>query len=160
MRRRLTTASRAAGLAVGGALALASAAVPTEARAQAAGIIDPEWRAVQQQMQAEQHARCDRAGGFMRRVNCKTQVEQGYEGRGDVPGTEQYVRKHYGWMSVDQLAQQIDRLNRTTHGVARHVHNDDPGRPGEISYEMIERDVNGISQLIRTKGGIPPGFRN
>ena len=160
MRRSLPAAFHATGLAAGGVFALALATVPTRAWAQATGIIDPEWRAVQQQMKGEQHARCDRAGGFMQRVNCKTQVEQEYEGRGDVPGTEQYVRKHYGWMTVDQLAQQIERLSQTTYGVARHVHNDDPGRPGEISYEMIERDVNGIDQLIRIKGGIPPAFRN
>lgn len=143
MRRTLALAALLAAITVS----------PQRARSQSGGIFDAEWAKVQSRMASEQHSRCDRQNP-VRRTECREGVRRDYVRQGLVPGTDEYVVRRYGSLSVQELNQEIIRLNRT-YGIARHVHVGEPSGPGEISHEMIEYDINAIRQLIRARGGLP-----
>lgn len=126
---------------------------PQRAHSQAGGVFDAEWAKVQSRMASEQHSRCDHRNP-VRRTECRAQVRRDYIRQGLVPGTDEFVVRRYGSLSVQELNQEIIRLNRT-HGIARHIHVGEPSGPGEISHEMIEYNINAIRRLIRARGGLP-----
>jgi len=133
---------------------LAVFGIASTAQAQPAGIFDREWGDVQSRMQSEVNSRCGRLNPI-RATPCRTDVRRSFMQQGLVPGTDEYVQRHYGSMDVQSLNQNIMRLNRT-YGSARHFHVGEPSGPGEVSYEMIEYDINAIRRLIEARGGLPP----
>ncbi|GBQ47302.1 MULTISPECIES: hypothetical protein [Komagataeibacter] len=144
---------KAVSLVVLGAVAIGGAG--RSAHAQGVPYIDPAWKATETEMKAEQRSRCrEHHLTIIREMNCRKEVFAEYRNGGNMPGTMAYVQKHYGSMSVSDLNAQIKRLNGL-YGRVRMV-GSYPAETGEITYEMVQLDVNFIRQLINAKGGLPP----
>ncbi|MFT8519942.1 MULTISPECIES: hypothetical protein [Acetobacter] len=138
------------------ALSLSLALLTTgQAFAQGVPFIDAAWQSQERQIQQAESNQC-RGMGIMPRLRCRENVRNRYISQGVVPGTMPYVERHYGGMSVNELNSQIEKLNGL-YGRVRMVGSFKP-EVGEISYEMVQADINYIRQLINAKGGMPPLF--
>lgn len=124
------------------------------AMAQTAPVIDPQWRAVSMKMEKEENTSCKHLG-MIKKMNCQMEVENSYKARGDVPGTQEYIRKNYGSLSVLQLNNIIKKLNTEYAGRVRDIGGYTHPEPGEITLDMVRQDVSYLSQLIDEKGGMP-----
>lgn len=128
--------------------------IPCAARAQTVPVIDAQWRAVSLKIANDKATSCKHLS-MIKKMNCHSDVEKQYELRGEVPGTEQYIRKNYGSLSVNQLNSIITKLNREYAGKVRDISAYDHPEPGEITLGMVEQDMTYLSQLIHEKGGMP-----
>lgn len=125
------------------------------AHAQGVPFIDAAWQSQDRQIRQAEASQCH-VSGIMPRLRCRENVRNRYISQGMVPGTMPYVERHYGGMSVSELNSQIEKLNGL-YGRVRMVGSFNP-EIGEITYEMVQADINYIRQLINAKGGMPPLF--
>lgn len=126
----------------------------SEIHAAHAQIIDPEWRATQAAMKADEQKQC-RHMTLGRKLHCFEQLQASYEAKGLVPGTMPYVRRRFGGESVQGLDQEIRSINRT-YGQARHIGTYEHPLPGELTADMQQGNVSYLSKLIEEKGGMLP----
>ncbi|GCD76431.1 hypothetical protein NBRC3299_2723 [Acetobacter pasteurianus NBRC 3299] len=128
--------------------------IPCAAMAQTVPVIDTQWRAVSLKMANDEASSCKHLS-MIKKMNCQVDVEKQYKLRGEVPGTEEYIRKNYGSLSVSQLNSLITKLNREYAGKVRNIGGYTHPEPGEITLSMVQQDMTYLSQLIHEKGGMP-----
>lgn len=124
--------------------------------AQTVPVIDPTWKAVDEQLRAQEQSDCQNLP-IIKKLHCRAALRQTYENNGQIPGTEHFIRKNYGGLSVSQLNAAIQHLNVTYYGKVRTVSKSSFSRPevGELTANMIERDIAYLRRLINEKGGMP-----
>ncbi|WP_143217714.1 hypothetical protein [Acetobacter persici] len=127
-----------------------------QAFAQTAPFIDASWRSSNLSMRSEEATRCVRMA-IIRKLHCRADIRKEYEARGLVPGTEQYIQKNYGGMSIAQINNVIRKINSEYLPKVRNV-DSTQAVPGEITRPILEADMGFLEHLINLKGGQPNPF--
>ena len=112
--------------------------------------IDPDFRDVDLKMRAEE-AKCP--GNPVKAMFCREQVRKKWAAMGDVRGTPEYVRKHWGSLSRQELRQKISEETVIYHKTRPLDVTGPPPEPGEVTDSMIDAEIGALQNLKGEKGG-------
>lgn len=127
-----------------------------QALAQTAPLIDPTWQADSLRMASEENTRCVHMA-IIKKLHCRAGIRKEYEARGLVPGTEPYIQKNYGGMSIAQINNVIRKINNDYRARVRNI-DSSQAVSGEITRPILEADVGFLEHLVNLKGGQPNPF--
>lgn len=100
-------------------------------------IIDPEFKAIQEQMRAEQGACAAKEKNIGRRMKCSKAIYKQYLAKGLLRGTDEYCEKHYSSLGYDDLQTVLEK----TMALKREARILPPGNEaqlGEVGYDKLQ----------------------